>query len=171
MRVFGFAGYSGAGKTTLIEQLVPRFILWGLRVSLVKHAHHAFDIDRPGKDSYRHREAGCSEVLMSSNRHWALMHELRGEPEPTLDQQLKRLSPCDLVLVEGFKSASIPKLEVHRAANGKPFLYPDDPHVAAIAADTPVATTLPQLDLNDPEEIARFILDHSRLSCRLPLAI
>lgn len=171
VRVFGFAGYSGAGKTTLIEQLIPRFILHGLRVSLIKHAHHAFDIDRPGKDSYRHREAGCSEVLVSSSRHWVLMHELRGEPEPTLEEQLRRLSPCDLVLVEGFKSASIPKLEVHRAANGRPLLFPNDPFVAAIAADTPVATTLPQLGLNDPEAIARFIVDYLRLERRLPLAI
>lgn len=171
MRIFGFAGYSGAGKTTLIEQLIPRFILHGLRVSLIKHAHHAFDIDQPGKDSYRHREAGCSEVLVSSDRRWVLMHELGGESEPTLEQQLKLFSPCDLVLVEGFKCASIPKLEVHRAANGRPFLYPNDPYIVAIAADTPIETTLPQLNLNDPEEIAEFILDHSRLSCRSLLTI
>jgi molybdopterin-guanine dinucleotide biosynthesis protein B len=159
MQVFGFAGYSGSGKTTLIEQLIPRFVLRGLRVSLIKHAHHSFDIDKPGKDSYRHREAGAAEVLITSDQRWVLMHELRGDAEPTLLHQLDRLSPCDLVLVEGYKHAAIPKLEVHRPAVGKPLLHPTDPNIVAIAADAPVATRLPVLDLNDPEAIAAFVCD------------
>lgn len=158
MNVFGFAGYSGSGKTTLIEQLIPRFVLRGLRVSLVKHAHHLFDIDKPGKDSYRHREAGASEVLITSDQRWVLMHELRGEPEPTLHQQLERFSPCDLVLVEGYKHAAIPKLEVHRPVLGRPLLYPADPNIVGIAADAPIAAPLPVLDLDSPDEIVDFIL-------------
>lgn len=160
MKVFGFAGYSGSGKTTLIEQLIPRFVLRGLRVSLIKHAHHLFDIDKPGKDSYRHREAGSSEVLITSDQRWVLMHELRGEREPSLHEQLERFSPCDLILVEGYKHAAIPKLEVHRPALGKAPLYPGDPDIIAVACDAPVATTLPRLDLNDPDAIAEFILAH-----------
>ncbi len=159
MQVFGFAGYSGSGKTTLIEQLIPRFVLRGLRVSLIKHAHHSFDIDQPGKDSYRHREAGASEVLITSAQRWVLMHELRGEEEPSLFDQLERFSPCDLVLVEGYKHAAIPKLEVHRPAVGKPLLHPTDPNIVAIAADAAVATRLPVFDLNDPEAIAGYICD------------
>ncbi|GAB4181174.1 MAG: molybdopterin-guanine dinucleotide biosynthesis protein B [Rhodocyclaceae bacterium] len=159
MKVFGFAGYSGSGKTTLIEQLVPRFVLHGLKVSLIKHAHTGFDIDRPGKDSYRHREAGCSEVLLVSDRRWVLMHELRGEPEPDLDRQLATLSPCDLVLIEGYKWAPVPKLEVYRPALGKPPIFPDNPEVVAVAADGAVDTALPVLDLNDPDAIAGFILN------------
>ncbi|HLT27901.1 MAG TPA: molybdopterin-guanine dinucleotide biosynthesis protein B [Zeimonas sp.] len=160
MKVFGFAGYSGSGKTTLIEQLIPRFVLRGLRVSLVKHAHHLFDIDKPGKDSWRHREAGASEVLITSDQRWVLMHELRDEPEPSLHEQLGRFSPCDLVLVEGYKRAAIPKLEVYRPALGRQPLYPDDPNIVAVASDAPLSTTLPRLDLNDPDAIAAFILEH-----------
>ena len=160
MKVFGFAGYSGAGKTTLIEQLIPRFVLRGLEVSLIKHAHHLFDIDRPGKDSYRHREAGAREVLITSDQRWVLMHELRGEPEPTLHRQLERFSPCDLILVEGYKHASIPKIEIHRPSAGKPLLHPHDANIVAVASDEPVDTALPALDLNDPDAIAQFILDH-----------
>ncbi|HEY0879422.1 MAG TPA: molybdopterin-guanine dinucleotide biosynthesis protein B [Zeimonas sp.] len=160
MKVFGFAGYSGSGKTTLIEQLIPRFVLRGLRVSLIKHAHHLFDIDKPGKDSFRHREAGASEVLITSDQRWVLMHELRDEAEPSLHEQLVRFSPCDIVLVEGYKHAAIPKLEVYRPALGKPPLYPADPNIVAVASDAPVATTLPRLDLNDPDAIAEFILGH-----------
>ena len=126
MDVLGFAGYSGSGKTTLIERLLPRLVASGRRVSLIKHAHHAFDVDRPGKDSWRHREAGCTEVLVASAKRWALMHELRGSAEPSLDQHLARLSPCDLVLVEGWKHAAIAKLEVHRAEVGAPLLAPAD---------------------------------------------
>ena len=158
MKVFGFAGYSGTGKTTLIERLIPRLVERGLRVSLIKHAHHAFDIDKPGKDSYRHREAGASEVLITSAQRWVLMHELRGEPEPDLATQLSRMSPCDLVLVEGYKRADIPKLEIHRPSTGKPLLHPADPNIVAVAADGPVRTSLPVLDLNDYDAVVAFVV-------------
>lgn len=162
MRIFGFAGWSGSGKTTLIEQVIPRLAHRGLRVSLIKHAHHRFEIDQPGKDSYRHREAGCTEVLITSDTRWVLMHELRGDPELSLADAMARLSPCDLVLTEGYRSYPIPKLEVWRAATGKPLLYPDDPHVLAIATDTfaalpPTARALVQLDLGDFDGIATFV--------------
>ncbi len=158
MKVFGFAGYSGTGKTTLIEQLIPRFVARGLRVSLIKHAHHAFDIDKPGKDSFRHREAGAAEVLITSSQRWVLMHELRDEAEPDLATQLQRMSPCDLVLVEGYKHASIPKLEIHRPSTGKPLLHPLDPDIVAVACDAPVSTALPVLDLNDYDSIVAFVV-------------
>ncbi|MCC7059033.1 MAG: molybdopterin-guanine dinucleotide biosynthesis protein B [Burkholderiaceae bacterium] len=158
MKVFGFAGYSGSGKTTLIEQLIPRMVMRGLRVSLIKHAHHLFDIDKPGKDSYRHREAGASEVLITSDQRWVLMHELRDEAEPSLHEQLKRFSPCDLVLVEGYKHAAIAKLEVYRPSLGKPPLHPDDANIVAIATDAPIDTQLPLLDLNRPDDIVEFVL-------------
>jgi molybdopterin-guanine dinucleotide biosynthesis adapter protein len=160
MKVFGFAGFSGSGKTTLIEQLIPRFRARGLSVSLIKHAHHSFDIDRPGKDSYRHREAGAGEVLITSGQRWVLMHELHGAPEPGLQEQLQRLSPCDLVLVEGYKRSPIPKLEVHRPSHDRPLLHPADPHIVAVASDGAVDTTLPVLDLNDYDAIVGFVLDH-----------
>jgi molybdopterin-guanine dinucleotide biosynthesis protein B len=160
MKVIGIAGYSGSGKTTLIEKLIPVFVRDGLRVSLIKHAHHEFDVDQPGKDSYRHRHAGCSEVLVSSSKRWALMHELRGAAEPRLNDQLKHLSPCDLVLVEGFKSEPIPKLEVHRKEGPAMLLHPEDPHVIAVATNEPLETRLPQFGLDDVEEIARFLLQH-----------
>ena len=160
MKVLGIAGYSGSGKTTLIEKVVPLLVREGLRVSLIKHAHHEFDVDHPGKDSYRHRHAGCSEVLVSSSNRWALIHELRGAAEPTLDDQLKQLSRCDLVIVEGYKSAAIPKLEVHRRGNDTPLLHPDDPHVVAIATDEPLATNLPQFALDDAAAVSRFIIHH-----------
>ncbi len=163
-KVFGFAGFSGSGKTTLIEQLLPRFVQAGLRVSLIKHAHHAFDIDKPGKDSYRHREAGATEVLVTSDRRWVLMHELRDEAQPSLDEQLARFAPCDLVLVEGFKRAPIPKLEVFRPSFERPLLHPEDPNIVAIAADAPVQTTLPVLNLNDAAAIAEFIIEHQGLA-------
>jgi molybdopterin-guanine dinucleotide biosynthesis protein B len=156
--VFGFAGFSGSGKTTLIEQLIPRFVAAGLRVSLIKHAHHDFDIDKPGKDSHRHREAGASEVLITSDARWALMHELRGAPEPGLEMQLGRLSPCDLVLVEGYKRSSIPKLEIHRPVSGQALLAAQEHNIIAVAADGPVTTALPVLDLNQPGKIAEFIM-------------
>lgn len=164
MKVFGFAGWSGSGKTTLIEKLIPRFTRRGLRVSLIKHAHHAFDVDQPGKDSYRHRHAGASEVLVTSSRRWVLMHELRGEPEPNFEAQVGQLAPCDLVLVEGFKHAPIPKLEVWRAATGEGLLHPNDPHIVALATDAEVDTGLPRLDLNDVEGIAGFIRNHLALT-------
>jgi molybdopterin-guanine dinucleotide biosynthesis adapter protein len=163
MKVFGFAGWSGSGKTTLIEKLIPRFVDAGLRVSLIKHAHHTFDVDQPGKDSYRHRHAGAAEVLVSSSRRWVLMHELRGAPEPAFDEQLTHLSPCDIVIVEGFKHAPIPKLEVWRRETGEPLIHPNDPHIVAVASDTRVDTKLPVLDLNDDAGIASFILAHLRL--------
>ena len=160
MRVFGFAGYSGAGKTTLIEQLIPRLIARGMTVSLIKHAHHRFEIDTPGKDSWRHREAGAHEVLITSDQRWVLMHELRGAPESGLDEQLTRLSPCDLVLVEGYKFAPIPKIEVHRSGLGRPLLYPNDPTIVAVACDTAIEIPLPRLDLNDHDTIAAFVSNH-----------
>src|SRR5688572_6842008 len=135
MKIFGFAGYSGSGKTTLIEKLIPLFTQRGLSVSLIKHAHHMFDVDTPGKDSYRHRRAGCSEVLVTSSRRWVLMNELRGAPEPDLNELIARMSPCDLLLVEGFKRESIPKLEVYRALVGEPLIHPHDKNVVAIASD------------------------------------
>ena len=163
MKIFGFAGWSGSGKTTLIEKLIPRFVQRGLRVSLIKHAHHTFDVDQPGKDSYRHRHAGASEILVTSSRRWVLMHELRGAHEPSFEEQLKHLSPCDLLLVEGFKFAPIPKLEVWRKEPGEALLHPNDPHIVALATDDKVATKLPVLDLNDDEAICAFILRHQGL--------
>jgi molybdopterin-guanine dinucleotide biosynthesis adapter protein len=163
MKVFGFAGWSGSGKTTLIENLIPRFIERGLTVSLIKHAHHSFDVDQRGKDSYRLREAGCQEVLVSSETRWVIQHELRGDSEPTLDQHIKRLSPCDLLLVEGYKRNPMPKLEIYRAANGKPLLHPEDPHIVAIASDVALASALPRFELSDHDAIANFILTHSGL--------
>ena len=160
MKIFGFAGWSGSGKTTLIEKLIPRFVGAGLRVSLIKHAHHNFDIDVPGKDSYRHRHAGASEILVTSSRRWVLMHELRGAQEPPFDEQVKRVSPCDLLLVEGFKFAPIPKLEVWRRETGEALLHPNDPHIVALATDAEVKTNLPRMDINDDAAIAAFILKH-----------
>ena len=163
MRLFGFAGWSGSGKTTLIEQIVPLLVRDGLRVSLVKHAHHDFDVDQPGKDSWRHRQAGCTEVLVSSARRWALMHELRDRPELTLAQALARLSPCDLVLVEGYKRAAVPKLEVHRPVVGKPPLFPGDPHIVGLATDAPeqfAGARLPVLDLSNAQAICAFVKTH-----------
>ncbi|SRR5688572_13690185 len=160
MKIFGFAGWSGSGKTTLIEKLIPRFAGAGLRVSLIKHAHHTFDVDHPGKDSYRHRHAGASEILVTSSRRWVLMHELRGAHEPAFEDHVKRISPCDLLIIEGFKFAPIPKLEVWRAATGEPLLHPNDPHIVAVASDAKLQTALPLLDLNDDSAIAAFIVTH-----------
>ncbi len=164
MKIFGFAGYSGSGKTTLIEKLLPLLTASGLRVSLIKHAHHTFDVDTPGKDSYRHRHAGCTEVLVTSSRRWVLMHELRGAAEPDLNEQLMHLSPCDLVLVEGFKHDPIPKIEVYRAHVGEPLLHPHDKNIVAVASDAPLDTKLPQLDLNQPSQVAQFLLRHLKLA-------
>ena len=160
MKVIGIAGYSGSGKTTLIEKVIPVLVRDGLRVSLIKHAHHEFDVDQPGKDSYRHRHAGCGEVLISSSRRWALINELRGAPEPSLQEQLKKFSPCDLVIVEGYKAEPVPKIEVHRRAGHTPLLHPEDANVVAVATDEPLDTALPQLDVNDPEAVARFIVQY-----------
>jgi molybdopterin-guanine dinucleotide biosynthesis protein B len=162
MRIFGIAGYSGSGKTTLIEKLIPVFTARGLRVSLIKHAHHTFDVDQPGKDSWRHRHAGCAEVLITSSRRWALMHELRGTAEPTLPELVAHLADCDLLLIEGFKHEAIPKLEVHRAVVGEPLLFPHDNHITALASDATVDTMLPQFSLDDITGIAAFIEQQAR---------
>lgn len=164
--VLGISGYSGSGKTTLIEQLLPHLIAAGLRVSVIKHTHHDFDPDQPGKDSWRHRQAGAAEVLLAGGQRWALLHELRHAPEPALPALLARLAPCDLVLVEGFKQEPFAKLEVYRSALGKPPLYPEQEDVIAIASDGPLPFVVPdvraarlcQLNLNAPDGIAGFIL-------------
>ena len=163
MKVFAFAGWSGSGKTTLIERLIPRFVAHGLSVSLVKHAHHHFDIDRPGKDSYRHRHAGCTEVMVTSDMRWALIHEMRGVPEYTLEQQIERMMPVDLLLIEGWKSHPMPKLEVYREANKKPLLYPDDSNIVAVASDVPLQIGLPSFGIDDHDRIAQFVLESTGL--------
>ena len=158
MMILGIAGWSGAGKTTLLRRLVPRLTGQGLSVSTVKHAHHSFDIDKPGKDSHAHRMAGAREVLISSSRRWALIHETREDPEPGLDDLVARLDPVDVVLVEGFKRESHAKLEVYRAENGKPLLFPDDPRICAIASDVPLPDAdRPVLALDDIDAIACFV--------------
>lgn len=157
MRVLGIAGWSGAGKTTLIAAVLPHLVAAGLRVSTVKHAHAGFDLDRPGKDSFRHREGGAGEVLLASGRRWALLHEVEG-PEPGLPELLSRLAPCDLVLVEGWKRDPYPKLEVHRPALGKPRLWPDVPGVVAVASDAPLpGCPRPVLPLDDPAAVAAWM--------------
>ena len=167
MKVMGFAGWSGSGKTTLVEQVIGVLSARGLVVSLVKHAHHSFDIDHAGKDSWRHRQAGCREVMVSSAQRWSLTRELRGAPEATLDELLAHLGPCDLVLVEGYKFAHIPKIEVHRIGLGRPLLYPNDPTIVAVACDTAIEIPLPRLDLNDHDTIAAFVSNH-RDACAQP---
>jgi len=157
MKVIGLAGWSGAGKTTLLARVIPHLLGQGLRVSVIKHAHHSFDVDVPGKDSWVHRQSGATEVLVSSGLRWALMHELRGAPEPRLPELLKRMSPVDLVIVEGFKSEPHRKIEVHRAANGKPMLFPDDPGIVGIATDAELKTTLPVAHLDDIPAIAAMM--------------
>jgi len=155
LRLIGLAGWSGAGKTTLLTRLIPCLIGRGISVSTIKHAHHAFDVDRPGKDSYEHRAAGASQVLVSSAKRWALMKEHRGASEPGLRELLTHLSPVDLVIIEGFKRDNHPKIEVHRAANGKPWLHPDDPMILAVASDSvPPPGAPPHLALDDIEAIA-----------------
>ena len=162
MRVIGIAGWSGAGKTTLLAKLIPRLTARGVRVSTVKHAHHAFDVDQPGKDSHTHRMAGATEVLVSSLNRWALVHELRGAAEPTLGDLLAKLAPVDLVIVEGFKHGAHPKLEIYRSAVGKPPLHPDDPHIVAVASDAPVPSArVPVVALDDVDAIADLVLAHA----------
>ncbi len=172
MRIIGLAGWSGSGKTTLLAKVIPRIVARGLKVSTVKHAHHSFDMDRPGKDSHSHRMAGATEVLVGSANRWAVVHELRGEAEPTLSALLRKASPVDLVLVEGYKGESHPKLEVYRAANGKPMLHPGDPAIVAVASDTPLSgVRIPVLDLNDIEGITDILLRHAvALECIAGLA-
>src|SRR5882672_3161529 len=158
MKVIGLAGWSGAGKTTLLTRVIPHLLNQGLCVSVIKHAHHSFDVDIPGKDSWVHRQSGATEVLVSSGNRWALMNELRGAPEPRLPELLKKMSPVDLVIVEGFKSEPHRKIEVHRAANGKPHLFPNDPAIAGIATDAAVETALPVAHLDDIAAIAAMML-------------
>jgi molybdopterin-guanine dinucleotide biosynthesis protein B len=158
MRVIGLSGWSGAGKTTLIVKLIPALNARGFSVSTLKHAHHGFDVDKPGKDSYSHREAGAREVLVASANRWALMHELRGDDEPPLRAMLARLSPVDFVLVEGYKRDLHVKIEVHRVANGKPLLYPEDRDIKALASDGgPFPASLPHAHLDDVEAIANLV--------------
>lgn len=157
MKVIGLAGWSGAGKTTLLSRVIPLLLGQGLRVSVIKHAHHHFDVDVPGKDSWVHRQSGATEVLVSSANRWALMHELRGAAEPRLPELLKKMSPVDLIVVEGFKSCSHRKIEVHRAANGEPLLFPGDPAIAGIATDVAVETALPVAHLDDIEAVAAMM--------------
>ena len=157
MKVIGLAGWSGAGKTTLLARLIPLFLRRGLRVSVIKHAHHNFDVDVPGKDSWVHRQSGATEVLVSSTRRWALMHELRGAEEPRLPELLAKMSKVDLVIVEGFKREPHRKIEVHRAANQKPLLFPEDPGIVGIATDTAVETALPVAHLDDTETVAAMM--------------
>lgn len=162
MRVVGLAGWSGSGKTTLLVRVIPVLVGRGLRVSTIKHAHHRFDIDHPGKDSHRHRSAGASEVLICSGERWALMHELRGAAPPALDELLGKLSAADLVIVEGYKRDRHPKLEIHRPSVGKPLLYPEDADIFAVACDVPLAPLhLPVVDLADAEAIADILLRHA----------
>jgi molybdopterin-guanine dinucleotide biosynthesis protein B len=159
MRVIGLAGWSGAGKTTVITRLIPELGRRGVSVSTLKHAHHAFDLDTPGKDSHAHREAGAREVLISSERRWALMRELRDEAEAELPDLLARLSPVDLVIVEGFKRQAHAKIEIHRAANGKPPLHPGDPTIVAVASDSPFPEAgRPVIDIDDIPAIAALML-------------
>ena len=162
MRIVGLAGWSGSGKTTLVARVIPVLTVRGLRVSTVKHAHHGFDIDIPGKDSHTHRTAGATEVFVSSARRWAHIHELRGEEEPALAAILARIAPVDLVIVEGYKRHPHPKLEVYRAEVGKPLLHPDDDWIVAVASDAPVpAARVPVLDLGDAEKIADVLMIES----------
>jgi molybdopterin-guanine dinucleotide biosynthesis adapter protein len=157
MKVIGLAGWSGAGKTTLLTRVIPHLLNEGLRVSVIKHAHHNFDVDVPGKDSWRHRHAGAEEVMVSSGKRWALMHELRGADEPHLPELLAKMARVDLVVVEGYKSEPHRKIEVHRAANGKPLLFPDDAGIVRIATDSAVETTLPTAHLDDIPAIAAMM--------------
>jgi molybdopterin-guanine dinucleotide biosynthesis adapter protein len=162
MRIIGLAGWSGSGKTTLLAKVIPRLVVRGLKVSTLKHAHHGFDVDQPGKDSHTHRMVGASEVLVSSAKRWALVHELRGQAEPALWELLAKLSPVDLVLIEGFKAERHPKLEVYRAAVGKPLLHPNDPAIVAVASDEPLpAARVPVVDLDDVERIVDILIRHA----------
>ncbi|NTV73125.1 MAG: molybdopterin-guanine dinucleotide biosynthesis protein B [Holophaga sp.] len=164
MKVMGIVGWSGSGKTSLLVQVLPLLRARGLKVSTMKHAHHRFDVDRPGKDSFQHREAGASEVLVVTSSRWVLMHESREEPEPSIESLIQRMTPVDLLLIEGFKTHPHPKLEIHRDSEGRPLLAPGDPDIVAVATDSPLqGLALPQLDLNNPAAIADFILTHTGL--------
>ncbi|MEL6100144.1 MAG: molybdopterin-guanine dinucleotide biosynthesis protein B [Pseudomonadota bacterium] len=158
MKLYGVVGWKNAGKTGLMERLVADITGRGLSVSTVKHAHHTFDVDHPGKDSHRHRIAGATEVLLASRNRFALMHELREEDEPRLEDLLSKLAPVDLVLVEGYKRDAHPKVEAHRQETGNPLIAPDDPTIRAVASDTPLDLDRPVFDLNDTKAVADFIL-------------
>ena len=159
MKVLGIVGWSGSGKTSLLVEVLPILKEHGLKVSTMKHAHHRFDVDKPGKDSFRHREAGASEVLVVTSSRWVLMHESREEPEPSIESLIERMTPVDLLLIEGFKTHHHPKLEIHRDSEGKPLICPEDPEIVAVASDIPLpGLKIPRLDLNDPVAIADFIL-------------
>jgi molybdopterin-guanine dinucleotide biosynthesis protein B len=163
MQAIGFIGYSNTGKTTLIEKLIPLLRVRGLRVSAIKNAHHGFDMDRPGKDSYRYREAGAGQVLIATGVRWALLSETP-QAAASLDELIGRLDPCDLVIIEGFKSeGQIPRIEVRRSSNTEPPIFPNDPNVIAVASDLAVDTGLPVLDLNDAATIAQFVVDYLKL--------
>ncbi|MBT4038419.1 MAG: molybdopterin-guanine dinucleotide biosynthesis protein B [Rhodospirillales bacterium] len=165
MKIFGLAGWSGSGKTTLVVQVMPKIIERGITVSTMKHTHHHFDLDRPGKDSHNHRMAGAAEVMLTSSTRWALLHELNDQPEPSIEELLEHMSPVDLVLIEGFKSYPHPKIEVHRPSLGKPLLALDDGSVVAVASDEPMNVDhVPLIDLNDPQVIADFIVDYVGLN-------
>jgi molybdopterin-guanine dinucleotide biosynthesis protein B len=159
-KIIGFAGYSGSGKTTLLEKVIPFLTAQGLRIAVIKHAHHDFDIDKPGKDTYRHRKAGAGEVLIVSSQRWALMHELNDEPEPSLEYLCSRFSGYDLILAEGYKHAAIPKLEVHRKETGSESLYPTEPGIIAVVTNSKDKFPLPVLDIDAPKEVAEFILNY-----------
>ena len=164
MKIFGLAGWSGSGKTTLVMRLLPELNGRGYTVSTVKHAHHNFDTDKPGKDSYEHRRAGATEVMVSSVKRWALMHENRGGLEPDLDALAARMTPVDLLLVEGFKRYGHAKMEIHRPSVGKDLLCGDDPHIVAVASDEALPqVNVPVLDINDVSAIADFIVAHAGL--------
>ena len=163
MKIFGVTGWKNSGKTGLMERLITEFTARGLSVSSIKHAHHSFDIDHPGRDSYRHRDAGARQVLLASRNRWALMHELRDEDEPSLGDLLKQLSPVDLVLIEGYKRDRHPKIEAHRKETGQPLIAPEDETIVAVASDTLVTIDRPVLELNDTASIANFIAQHLEL--------
>jgi molybdopterin-guanine dinucleotide biosynthesis protein B len=169
MRVIGLAGWSGSGKTTLLARLLPELIRRGFSVSTMKHAHHEFDVDQPGKDSWRHRSAGATEVLVASAKRWALMHEHRGGTEPSAAELMKQMTPVDLLIVEGFKREKHDKIEIHRRETRKPLLYPDDPKIVAVLSDEPLSEChLPVIDINDVAAIADFVTHHCGLAKRGP---
>ncbi|HER27410.1 MAG TPA: molybdopterin-guanine dinucleotide biosynthesis protein B [Rhodospirillales bacterium] len=164
MKIFGMVGRSGSGKTTLLKLLLPELIGRGFRVSTMKHTHHSVDLDIPGKDSYEHRKAGAQEVLITSSTRWALMHELRQRPEPDMDELIARMTPVDLLLIEGFKRHRHDKMEINRGAPGKPLICNDDKTIVAISSDQPLAGLgIPLIDLNNPVAIADFIVVHCQL--------